>query len=60
MGAPPVHPGLDGGGAVATFSTVSQGSRSGKGLLKFDWEVGQGWLKEAVESEDDLAVEDDC
>ena len=57
---PPPRPGsLGGGGAVATFSAVSQGSRLGKGVLKFGWDVGRGWVKEDVEPDDDLAVEDD-
>ena len=44
-----------GAGAVATFSIVSQGSRSGNWVLKFGCEEG----REDVDSEDDLAVDDD-
>ena len=60
-----VHPGevpedvpdqaAGGAGAVATFSMVSQGSRSGNCVLKFGWEEG----REEVDSEDDLAVDED-
>ena len=60
----PVAAGADGadihalleGGAIAFFSAVSQGSKSGKGVLKFGWEVGRELLTELL---DDLAEEDD-